>query len=122
LHAGRLVSKDELIAKVWDDVAVTEDSLTQCIADIRKAIGDEDRRVLRTVPRKGYILVPSQRRAELAGRVPDRPSLAVMPFMSIGVEEASGIGIATEIINELARNKDCACLRGIRPSPWLTRI
>ena len=64
-NAGRLVTKDAIIAKVWDDVAVTEDSLTQCIADIRKAIGDDDRRVLRTVPRKGYILVLSQRRVEV---------------------------------------------------------
>jgi TolB-like protein len=109
-NAGRLVTKDELIAKVWDDVAVTEDSLTQCIADIRRAVGDDDRRVLRTVPRKGYILVPSQRRVQLAGRVPDRPSLAVLPFMSIGGEEALGTGIASEIINELARNKDLRLL------------
>lgn len=109
-NAGRLVSKDAIIAKVWDDVAVTEDSLTQCIADIRKAIGDDDRRVLRTVPRKGYLLVPSQCGAQLARRVPDKPSLAVMPFMSIGGEEALGIGIASQIINELARNKDLRLL------------
>jgi adenylate cyclase len=109
-HAGRLVGKDDIIAKVWDDVAVTEDSLTQCIVDIRKAIGDEERRVLRTVPRKGYLLVPAQRGPHLAGRVPDRPSLAVMPFMSIGGEDALGIGIASEIINELARNKDLRLL------------
>jgi TolB-like protein len=109
-NAGRLVTKDAIIAKVWDDVAVTEDSLTQCIADIRKAIGDDDRRVLRTVPRKGYFLVPSRREAQLAGRVPDRPSLAVMPFMSIGGEDALGIGIASQIINELARNKDLRLL------------
>ena len=51
-NAGRLVTKDDLIAKVWDDVAVTDDSLTQCIADIRKALRDDERRVLRTVPRK----------------------------------------------------------------------
>lgn len=109
-NAGRLVTKDEIIAKVWDDVAVTEDSLTQCIADIRRAVGDDERRVLRTVPRKGYILVPSQGRAQIAGRVPDLPSLAVMPFMSIGGEDALGIGIASEIINELACNKDLRLL------------
>lgn len=109
-NAGRLVGKGDIITQVWDDVAVTEDSLTQCIADIRRAIGDDDRRVLRTVPRKGYLLVPSQRGAQLAGRVPDRPSLAVMPFMSIGGEDALGIGIASEIINELARNKDLRLL------------
>ena len=88
-HAGRLVGKDDIIAKVWDDVAVTEDSLTQCIVDIRKAIGDDERRVLRTVPRKGYMLVPSQHRMELAGRAPDLPSLAVMPFLSIGTRRGS---------------------------------
>ena len=107
-HAGRLFGKDDIIAKVWDDVAVTEDSLTQCIVDIRKAIGDEERRVLRTVPRKGYVLVPSQHRVELAGRAPDLPSLAVMPFLSIGEDcgpFSLGSGVASEIINELARNR-----------------
>jgi TolB-like protein/Tfp pilus assembly protein PilF len=109
-NAGRLVTKDDLIAKVWDDVAVTDDSLTQCIADIRKALRDDERRVLRTVPRKGYLLVPSQRGAQLVGRMPDRPSLAVMPFMSMGGEDALGMGIASQIINELARNKDLRLL------------
>lgn len=111
-NAGRLVGKDDIIAKVWDDVAVTEDSLTQCIVDIRKAIGDEERRVLRTVPRKGYMLVPAQRATYLAGRAPDFPSLAVLPFLSIGGEDSGqhllnlGCGVASEIVNELARNRD----------------
>jgi TolB-like protein len=107
-NAGRLVTKDEIIAKVWDDVAVTEDSLTQCIADIRKAIADEDRRILRTVPRKGYLLAPAQKTSELPGKVPDRPSLAVIPFRPLAGpdDESVGCGIAGEIISELARNKD----------------
>jgi TolB-like protein/Tfp pilus assembly protein PilF len=107
-NAGHLVAKDILIEKVWDDVAVTEDSLTQCIADIRKAIGDEERRVLRTVPRKGYILVPSQRTSELRGRAPDRPSLAVIPFRCLTKSEDGdlGCGVAGELVCELARNKD----------------
>ncbi|MEX2167544.1 MAG: winged helix-turn-helix domain-containing protein [Methyloceanibacter sp.] len=107
-NAGQLVSKDAIIAKVWDDVAVTEDSLTQCIADIRKAIGDDDRRTLRTVPRKGYLLVPAQGTTELPGRAPDRPSLAVIPFRSLTRSEEGdlGCGIAGELVCELARNKD----------------
>ena len=108
-QAGCLFGKGDMIAKVWDDVAVTEDSLTQCIADIRRAIGDEERRVLRTVPRKGYMLVPSRRRVELAARAPDIPSLAVMPFLSGGEgygPTGLGVGVASEIINELARNRD----------------
>jgi TolB-like protein/Tfp pilus assembly protein PilF len=106
-NAGRLVGKDDIMEKVWDDVAVTEDSLTQCIADIRRAIGDEERRVLRTVSRKGYMLVPAQRAAMRPGRAPDKPSLAVMPFLSIGGGDGTlGVGVATEIIAELARNRD----------------
>ena len=42
--------------------------------------------------------------------MPDRPSLAVMPFMSMGGEDALGMGIASQIINELARNKDLRLL------------
>lgn len=42
---------------VWADIAVTESSLAQCVADIRRALGDEDRRVLQTQPKSGYRLV-----------------------------------------------------------------
>jgi TolB-like protein/Tfp pilus assembly protein PilF len=105
-NAGRLVSKDDIISAVWGDVCVTDDSLTQCVADIRKAIDDGDRRILRTVPRTGYMLVPAQRGAEAADQVSDRPSIAVMPFLSTGGEEALGLGVAAEIINELARNRE----------------
>lgn len=57
LRLGQLVTKEEIMAAVWNDAAVTEDSLTQCIADIRRAIGDDGRRVLRTVSRRGYLLL-----------------------------------------------------------------
>lgn len=55
---GHNVSKDELFDAVWADVAVTDDSLVQCIGDIRRAIGDAAHRVVQTVPRRGYRLVP----------------------------------------------------------------
>jgi TolB-like protein len=106
-NVGSLVTKDEIIAKVWDDVAVTEDSLTQCIAEIRKAIGDEERRILRTVPRRGYTLTSSEQKGT-AAPVCRRPTLAVLPFRSLsGNEETSlAIGVASELLNELARNRD----------------
>ncbi len=55
-QVGTLVSRDDLITHIWSDVAVTDDSLTQCIRDIRKAIGDTTRSVLVTVPKRGYLL------------------------------------------------------------------
>ncbi len=56
-NADRLVTKDELMAAVWPDTAVTDDSLVQCIHEIRRALGDEDHAVLKTVPKRGYRLV-----------------------------------------------------------------
>ena len=56
-NAGRLLSKDELIASVWPDVIVSDDSLAHCIRDIRKALNDKDERFIKTVPRRGYMFV-----------------------------------------------------------------
>ena len=49
-NSGRLVSKQELFEAVWRDVAVTDDSLVQCLVEIRKALGDEQHRVRRYRP------------------------------------------------------------------------
>ncbi|MBS0452541.1 MAG: winged helix-turn-helix domain-containing protein [Proteobacteria bacterium] len=55
-HPGRLVSKDELLDAVWPGVVVTEDSVTQCVGDLRSAMGDRSQQLIKTVPRRGYIL------------------------------------------------------------------
>jgi TolB-like protein/DNA-binding winged helix-turn-helix (wHTH) protein len=53
-HSGRLVSKDELFAAVWPDLAVTDDALVQGISELRRALGDDGPRLIRTIPRRGY--------------------------------------------------------------------
>lgn len=55
-HRGETVSKDALIEEVWADTFVTDDSLVQCIADIRRALDDTDRKLVQTFPKKGYRL------------------------------------------------------------------
>jgi adenylate cyclase len=57
VNSGHVVSKDELMDVVWPGIAVTDNSLSQCISEIRKAIGDDRQVVLRTVARRGYRLV-----------------------------------------------------------------
>lgn len=52
---GCLVSKDDLHTEVWGHKAVTDDSLAQCLIDIRKVIGDVSRTMICTVPRRGFI-------------------------------------------------------------------
>ncbi len=56
IRRGRTVSRHDLMQAVWPDVAVTDDSLVQCIADIRRAIGEGAREALQTFPKKGYRL------------------------------------------------------------------
>ena len=56
-HPQRPVGKDELLDAVWGKVVVTEDSLVQCIREIRQALGDTEQRLIRTIPRSGYIFV-----------------------------------------------------------------
>ncbi len=58
-HAGRLVTKDELLAAMWPGVVVTDDSLVQCIGEIRRAIQDSTQEAIRTVPRRGYVFTPT---------------------------------------------------------------
>ena len=56
-NAGRVVTKDELLGVNWPGVTVTEDSLTQCVSEIRRALGEAGRDLIRTVPRRGYMIV-----------------------------------------------------------------
>ena len=53
---GETVSKGALIQAVWPDTFVTDDSLTQCIADIRRALGDNEHVIVQTLPKRGYRL------------------------------------------------------------------
>lgn len=56
-HAGQLVSKQDLFTAIWGGAARTDDSLVQCIKDIRQALGDSDHRIIKTVHRRGYMFV-----------------------------------------------------------------
>jgi class 3 adenylate cyclase/tetratricopeptide (TPR) repeat protein len=62
--AGRVVSREALMQAVWPEVIVTDDSLTQCVFEIRRALGDEGARLLRTLPKRGYLLAAEVMRAE----------------------------------------------------------
>ena len=54
-HPGRLIGKQELIQAVWPDAFVTDDSLVQCTVELRRALDDRTQRILKTVPRRGYL-------------------------------------------------------------------
>src|ERR1043166_2425761 len=54
-NAGRLVSKDELMAAIWPEVVVSDESLAKCVSEVRAALGDREQRLVKTVPRRGYL-------------------------------------------------------------------
>lgn len=90
-NAGRLLDRDTINRVIWSDVAVTDDSITQCVRDIRRAIGDDAQRILKTVPRRGYMLAadvivtrdPPTGQALPGLALPDKPSLVVLPFQNM---------------------------------------
>lgn len=111
-NQGRTLSKEALLDAVWPGVHVTEDSLFHAVREARRAIGDEAGQVLRSVPRRGYLLdaaVSPEAVAPPAGAPappPDRPSVVVLPFQHIGggpdqVHLADGI--AEELTAALSR-------------------
>ena len=63
-HPDRLVSKEELLAAVWPNLIVTDDTLVQSIGELRRALGDAGATLIVTVPRRGYRFVPSTAPAE----------------------------------------------------------
>ena len=68
--AGRPVGKDEILAAVWPDVVVGEESLTRCVSDIRQVLGEHGQHIIKTLPRRGYLFaapvepVPASRAAD----------------------------------------------------------
>jgi DNA-binding winged helix-turn-helix (wHTH) protein/TolB-like protein len=54
-NAGRVLSKQQLMDAAWPNVHVGEDSLFQCIREIRTALGDDKRQVVRVISGRGYL-------------------------------------------------------------------
>jgi DNA-binding winged helix-turn-helix (wHTH) protein len=124
-HPGRLIDRDEIMAAIWPDVFVTDDSIAQCVKDVRNALGDDTQHLLRTVPRRGFLFTAqvtggtqvtggigapaSGAPAEIAAAapsLPDKPSIAVLPFQNMSgdpEQEYFADGMVEEIITALSR-------------------
>lgn len=110
-----VVSKEQLIERLWGGKAVGDDALTSCVQELRRALGDDPRRprFVETRHRRGYRLllplvpaaVPSAAAAECAAPL-DKPSVAVLPFRNVGgdpQQEYFADGLAEELITALSR-------------------
>jgi adenylate cyclase len=124
-NPDRLVTKEELLGAIWPNVVVTDEVLTQCVSEVRQAVGDSRQAIIVTVPRRGYrfaspvlrvatnagtALLPSPPAAPNSGLRPqssvDRPSVAVLPFANLSGDPQQDYfsdGITEDITTELSR-------------------
>ena len=116
----RMVSRNEIVEKVWQGRAISETAISSRIKSLRQALGDDgnEQRIIRTLHGRGFRMI-----AEVSLKVPalpvppDRsgdsapmptggpPSVAVLPFQSFATAPANHLGdaLAHDIIVSLSR-------------------
>jgi TolB-like protein len=118
-NRDRVVSKDDLIAGVWDNRAVTDSALNSRINAARKAVGDDGKaqRLIRTIPRKGFRFVgdcteitrtptPAEAHPASTAVTSDRPAIAVLAFDNMSNDpdqEYFCDGISEDILTGLSK-------------------
>ena len=118
-HRDRVVDKDELLAKIWPGVVVSDSALTQALRKARAMVGDDGERqtVIRTIQRRGFRFVaelqearPAAAEAPVPGRAaapaPSEAPVGLVPFVDMSAardHEYFCDGMAEEVINALAR-------------------
>ena len=150
-HRDRLVGKDEMVAAIWHDVAVTDDSLIHAISVLRRTIGDDrnDPRYIETIPRRGYRFIGTvtvvdsepvatghvHRRVHDAGhpaRIPNLPGPQVPRRRNTDIRVVTGLAVLAALIAVLALrlfgtpspvgNTQLVALRFSQPSPAGARL
>ncbi len=113
---GEVVTKDELFAAIWPKTEVGDAALVTCVQELRKALRDNARRprYIETLHRRGYRFIakvpktqrPAHKDSGLpALPLPDRPSIAVLPFANMSEEpdqEYFADGISEDLITGLS--------------------
>lgn len=98
-NSDRMVSKDEIVAAVWNGGVVSDASISSRIRSVRQAVGDDGERqaVIRTIHGRGYRFVGETRKvtsgfqaaeppwSPLAIHELSRPSIAVLPFRALSL-------------------------------------
>ncbi|MFL5285696.1 MAG: winged helix-turn-helix domain-containing protein [Rhodopila sp.] len=124
-NAGRLLSRETILETLWPDLFVTEDNVTQCIHDIRTALGPGSQQILRTLPRRGYLFAAevirvaatassgrtvddaaehgaaTQGRAEGPGAIADTAHAGSQPRPASGTPRLSGLSVAVTSLRNL---------------------
>jgi adenylate cyclase len=114
-NAGRLLSREVIKQALWPSLIVSDDSVTQCVRDVRRALGDRAQTKLKTVLRRGYIFTAevittgtAHHPISYSATLLDKPSIAVLAFTNMSGDldqEHFSDGISDDIITELSRSR-----------------
>lgn len=115
-HADRVIGHEEIMQSLWPNVCVGDDSIAQCVMEIRRALGDQGQTLLRTIPRRGYRFTAAVSRyntIQLAEPVPlapvNRPIVAVRPFVDMNRDPDAdyfATGLTVDLVTDLIRFQD----------------
>jgi DNA-binding winged helix-turn-helix (wHTH) protein len=98
-HPGQVISRERLLRAAWPAVVVSDDSVTQCLVEIRRALDDHDHTLVRTLPKRGYMLdvpvtssssrggaphlgAPDRRERFLSSRPPSRLTVVALVILA----------------------------------------
>jgi len=94
---GRIFSKDEIAHEVWPDVTASDESISQCVSEIRRALNDHDHAIIKTFPKRGYSINADFQEVHKHSRPRFLPFIAsalvltviavVVVFLSIGSDQ-----------------------------------
>lgn len=105
---GTVISKRQLLERVWIGTVVTDDALTSCILELRRALGDDPKepRYIETRHRRGYLFVAETTTPASPAAFENLLSIAVLPFSDISQDHDQGYycdGLAVELISRLSQ-------------------
>ncbi len=113
-NGPRVVSKDEVVEKVWQGRVVSDETIHSRINAVRRSVGDTGRAqaVIRTLPRRGFRFVADLEAS--CGTSPDVAapareqglSLAVLPFANLSGEAAQdhvALGMADQLVTTIGQ-------------------
>jgi TolB-like protein len=110
--SNAVVTRQELFDAVWPGAVVSDEALTQRIADLRKAFEDSAHhpQFIETIPKVGFRLIPPvvplEQRPGVSSPGAQTPVIAVLPFVNMSEcaeDEYFSDGISEELINLLAK-------------------
>jgi DNA-binding winged helix-turn-helix (wHTH) protein len=103
-HPGTLVTKEDLIAAVWKQSFVSSNALVQCIAELRRILDDDPRspRFIKTLPRVGYLFLPSVVPCERISSPPPEQDRISLPSVDTFESTASDTGAANPLLDNPA--------------------